>query len=286
MSLQTSGIIKGATDALITAQPEINKVTEWGYDFSPEFADAGDTVQVAIVNATGSVYNELSNNFETADGNITYADVKLDSVIKATLKWTGKDLSEDPNAPYYVKMGKAAGEAVKAGISQKIGELLGDESLSANTAVLSTVTKKSLAGLRSKCAGKVSETVLVLSPDYYAEMLSLFDSSTYGSDDPVRNGYCKIYGFANVIEGQNLPSGSNIVGALVGRDALAFASRALRIADEGSYSEVGTVSDDSGLTLTVMRHGSPATNSGFLNVVCPFGGAIVKPNEIKILKAS
>ena len=284
MSLQTSGIIKGATDALITAQPEINKVTEWGYDFSPEFADAGDTVQVAIVNATGSVYNELSNNFETADGNITYADVKLDSVIKATLKWTGKDLAEDPNAPYYVKMGKAAGEAVKAGISQKIGELLGDDCLSANTAVLSTVTKKSLAGLRSKCAGKVAETVLVLSPDYYAEMLSLFDSSVYGSDEAVKNGYCRIYGFANVIEGQSLPNG--IVGALVQKDALAFASRALRIADEGSYSEVGTVTDDSGLTLTVMRHGSPATNSGFLNVVCPFGGTIVKPNEIKILKGS
>lgn len=242
-------------------------------------------MKVAVISADASTFDELSNDFETIDGGLVYADVKLDTPIKATLGWSGKDLASDPNAPYYTKLATVAGNAVKRGISNKIGELLGDDRLSANAVTLASVTKKNLAGLRERCAGAVADTILVLSPDYYAEMLSLFDSSVYGGNEAVQNGYVKnLYGFARVVEGRNLPSG--VKGALVQKDALAFASRALAIADEGAYSEVGTVSDPSGLTLTVLKHGSPSKNKGFLNVVCVFGGRIVKLDEIKVIKAS
>jgi len=82
----------------------------------------------------------------------------------------------------------------------------------------------------------------------------------------------------------DLPTG--VVGALVPENAVAFASRAVTVADESCYSEIGTASDENGFTLTTLRHGSPAKGKGFLNVTCLYGMKMFNGENCKYICAS
>lgn len=83
----------------------------------------------------------------------------------------------------------------------------------------------------------------------------------------------------------DLPSG--VIGAIIPRDSVAFASRAVPVGDEGCYSEYGIVTDpETGYTLTVLRHGSAAKGKGFINVTSLWGAALVQPTKIKYIAAS
>ena len=233
--------------------------------------------------ASGSIsaFNMATNDYENVDGTVTYATVELDSQPKSTFEFVGSDLLEAPNAPYWNKVATAAAEGVKGFISEKIGGLFlsGETSL---TATFNSVTKSNLAKLRKECKGRVADTVLALSPDNYAEALALFDSNVIGDANAIRNGYVgNLYGFKAVIQLKDPPQ--NVKGALIPSNAIAIASRAVAVADDSCYREVGTVSDEFGFTLTVMRHGSAAKGKGFLNVTSLVGMKMIQPDAVTLL---
>lgn len=79
-----------------------------------------------------------------------------------------------------------------------------------------------------------------------------------------------------------MPAG--VKGCLIPENAFVFASRAVKVADEQIYSEFGTVTDqDSGLTLTIMRHGVPSIGAAALNLTTIFGTKFVQPGACTLL---
>lgn len=286
-SLTSPGLIKAANDALVAANPDINIARLFSYDMSDEFADWGTVCKVPVAQAgTISAFNMTDNDYETQDGTVTYATVNLSCQPKSTFEFKGMDLLEAPNAPYWRRVAEAAGEGIKGAISKQLGGMFTATACTGGKVVLSgDMTKAKLAKLRKECLGRVADTVVLLNPDLYAETLALFDSSVLGSTNAVVDGVAgKLFGFRAVAQALDLPSG--VLGAIVPRDAVAFASRAVPVGDESCYSEYGTVTGEDGYTLTVLRHGSAAKGKGFINVTSLFGCALVQPSKIKYIAAS
>lgn len=284
-SLSSAGIVKAATQALLVAQPELNMVRYFAYDMSPEFSDWGLAVKVPILGTTElSDFNTETNNYENDDGSISWATVLLNKQPKATFEFTGKDVLETEQAPYWTQAAEAAGRAVKQNISKAIGSIFLSTEITASTSVgdLSDMTLMDYAELRDECLGAIDDTVLVLNPAYYTNFVGLLPANIFGSDEPIRNGYIgNVYGFKAAIWCKYMPEG--VKGALVPSQSIAFAARAVTVADETPYSEIYTATDDFGFAITFLKHGAARTGKGYINGTSLFGLKVVQPDSIKLI---
>lgn len=283
-SLTSPGLIKAANEALVKAQGELNMARLFAYDFSSDFSEYGFTVKVPIVNAgVATDFNLDSNDYETIGGAVTYASISLDAQPKVTFGFSGHDVLEAPNAPYWNKCAEGGAQSIRAYVSKKLGGLLTSEKCTGGEETLGAITKANIAGLRSKCKARVADTVLALDPATYEATLALFDANVYGGKDAVQDGkFVSLYGFKAIIQLNDLPVGCK--GALIPSDSIAWASRAVAVADESVYSEIGNASDEYGFTLTVMRHGSAGKGTGFINITTLVGADVVQGDQIVLLK--
>jgi len=292
-TFSSPGLAKATTEALIAAQPELNVARLFANDMSGEFADWGTTVKVPLISASTEEFDISSADYEHSAGGISYASVVLNKQPKATFEFKGADLLEAPNAPYWNKVALSGANAVKKSISTGIGKLFKSASCTGGKVTVASVTKANIAKLRAECVGRIGETVLALDPTYFADLLALLDSNVYGGDQAIKQGYIPgLYGFKAVVPMYDLPTAAgdseavDIKGALIPQDAIAFASRAVPVAEPQSYHEFGVAEDDFGFAITTMRHGSAAKGKAFLNMTSLWGAAIVKGSEIKYIAAS
>ena len=288
------GLTKATTEALVAAQPELNVARLFANDMSDEFADINATVKVPLIgDATVNDFDISSNDYENASGSVTYADIKLNKQPKATFEFKGADVLEAPNAPYWNKVALSGANAVKKSISQYLGGLFTTAACTGGSVTVSSVTKANIAKLRGECVGRISETVLGLDPTYFAELLSLLDSNVYGGDEAIKQGYIPgLYGFKAVVPMYDLPAattGDNatpaVKGVLVHENAVAFASRAVAVADPAAYTEFGSAADDFGFTITTLRHGAPGKGKAFLNMTALYGAKIINGAAVKYIHA-
>lgn len=286
MALTSPGLIKGANQVLVDVAPELNLIKLFAYDCSDAVAEAGAKVRVAIASGgTAESYNASSANYEHETGSLDDVFVALSTQPKSTIGLTSMDALELAESPYWNTFADATGNSVSASISATIGGLFTTTNCTGGKITMASVTKAALAGLRANCVGRVANSVLLLAPDYYAETLSLLDSGVFGGVDPIQTGYIpRLYGFKAVAQGNDLPTG--VKGVLLPSNAIAVASRTVAIPDPSCYSEYGTVKDENGFALTVLRHGSAATGKAFINTTCLFGAAFVKKTWVKYIAAA
>ena len=286
MALTSPGLIKGANQVLVDVAPELNLIKLFAYDCSDAVAEAGAKVRVAIASGgTAESYNASSANYEHETGSLDDVFVTLSTQPKSTIGLTSMDALELAESPYWNTFADATGNSVSASISATIGGLFTTTNCTGGKITMASVTKAALAGLRANCVGRVANSVLLLAPDYYAETLSLLDSGVFGGVDPIQTGYIpRLYGFKAVAQGNDLPTG--VKGVLLPSNAIAVASRTVAIPDPSCYSEYGTVKDENGFALTVLRHGSAATGKAFINTTCLFGAAFVKNTWVKYIAAA
>lgn len=286
MALTSPGLIKGANQVLVDVAPELNLIKLFAYDCSDAVAEAGAKVRVAIASGgTAESYNASSANYEHETGSLDDVFVTLSTQPKSTIGLTSMDALELAESPYWNTFADATGNSVSANISATIGGLFTAANCTGGKITMASVTKAALAGLRANCVGRVANSVLLLAPDYYAETLSLLDSGVFGGVDPIQTGYIpRLYGFKAVAQGNDLPTG--VKGVLLPSNAIAVASRTVAIPDPSCYSEYGTVKDENGFALTVLRHGSAATGKAFINTTCLFGAAFVKKTWVKYIAAA
>ena len=288
MALTSPGVIKAANDILVKIGPDVAQINEFAYDCSDAVEDYGQKVRVAMVSG-GTSEDFTAGNYEHETGSLVDVFVTLDKQPKATIALTGKDVLELANAPIWNKVAEAGKNAIAGAMEKAVGDAITTAigSITKETTALGDLTLKKLAGLRSKCAGKVGDTVLVLSPAKFDEALGLFDSSVYGGTEAIRAGRIpELMGFKSVIK-MELPeydSGVPSTAALIPANAIAVASRAVAVGNESCYSEYGTQADDNGFAVTVMRHGSAATGKGFLNVTALVGATVVDATSIVLFK--
>lgn len=290
MALTSPGIIKAANDLLVKIGPEVAAVKQFAYDCSDAVEDFGQKVRVAMVNGGTSENFSASADYEHETGSLTDVFVTLDKQPKSTIALSGKDVLELANAPFWNRVAEAGRNAIANAVEKSIGDAITTalESITKETTALGTLTLAKLAALRSKCKGKIGDTVLVLSPEKFDEALGLFDSSVYGGTEAVRGGVIpNLYGFKSVVR-MELPkydgASTASTAALIPSNAIAVATRAVAVGEESCYSEIGTQADENGFAITVMRHGSAAKGKGYLNVTALVGATVVDAANIVLFK--
>ncbi len=286
MALTSPGLIKGANEILIDLAPELNLIKLFSYDCSDAVAQAGAKIRVAMVSGgTAETYNASTANYEHATGGLTDCFVTLSSQPKSTIPLTSAEALEIAENPFWGKFTEAARNSVSGAISTAIGGVFTTTNCTGGKIVMAAVSKSAIAQLRTQCLGRVADYVVLLAPDYYADLISLLDSGVYGGTDPIQTGYIpKLYGFKAIAQGNDLPEG--VKGVLVPYNGLSVAARPVEIADPSCYSEYGIVTDENGFSLNVFRHGSPATGTAWLNVTCLFGVEFNKKAKVKYIAAS
>ena len=295
MALTSPGVIKAANDVLVQLKPEITMVRAFSYDVSDAAADFGGKVRVAMISG-GSAENYGDDNCsDTNTGNYEHEThglgdcfVTLSAQPKATIKITSKDKLELPNDSFWTRAAETGRDAVGGAISKEICGLFTAANCTAGKITMATVTKNAVAKLRTNAAtkGRVGDYVLLLSGDYFADLISLLDSNVFGGTDPIQTGAVdRLYGFRSVLCANDLPDG--IKGALVPASGVAVAVRPVAIPDPDAYPECGVVTDEAtGFSLTAMRHTSFQTGKAFFNVTGLVGAELVNKANVFYIAAS
>ena len=294
MALTSPGVIKAANEILVGLAPEVNVIKQFQFDISDVVADYGAKIRVAMIDGgTAENYGAdncagtNTGNYGHATGSLSDFFVTLDAQPKSTIKITSTDKLELPNDSFWTRAAEAGKNSIAKAISAKVGGLFTAENCTAGKITMASVTKAALAGLRKKAAvkGRIADYVLLLEPDYFSDMLSLFDSNVYGSSDPIQKGLVpNLYGFKAVVCGYDLPDG--VKGALVPADGLAIAVRPVAIPDPAAYPECGVVTDENGFSLLAMRHTDFNTGASLYNVTTLIGAELARKNATYYISAS
>ena len=286
-SIATPGLVFGANKALIASRKYIAKIRQFATDFSDEAIQSGATMKIPVYNgAPASAFNATNNNYETTDGSVTWVSVTFANHYKSTFEITDKDMLDFNATSFWTTVGIAQGRAIGLAIEGVVGGLFTTTAVTKTAYIGSTITKKSIASIRAASAtagADPARSVMLLSPAIFAEVISLLDANVYGNAQAIQDGLVEgLYGYKAIMECSSLPSG--VIGVVVPEDAVAVASRLIRVGSPKVYEEVGTAVDpDSGFVLGVRRHGSPAKGTNFGTMEVLFGATLAQASKCLLL---
>ena len=277
------GISYAAGKAIIGAQRALSRISAFTTNFSDECVkEVGDTLVVKVFKGgEASDFDINDNNYATTDGSLEHVPITFNKHIKHTFSFTDEDATKFNTTGIWADAGKAAGKILARGIEGFIsGKINGNDITAKHT--INTVTKANIAKLRKQCAAvdcDPADSVLLLAPDPFADLLALLDSNIYGGAEAIKNGKIDgLYGFKCVMENTRLPS--DTVGAVIPDTALVAAGRKVPVNCRNSYDEVDEIVDEnSGLILGMRRHGDPARGENFCTLEVLMGSELAQPDK-------
>ena len=313
-SLTSPELIFAANTAILKAQRAIAKLSMFAIDFSADAAQPGSTMMIQFFDdGEASEYDEESNNYGHADGSTSFIPVTFTNRPKKSFAFKPTDFIEVNGTKFWENSGVAAARAVERAILRTVTQYINHVNIPADPSVQDIHTDSTgrttgtklffsaanewvfgtgsfgktdvAVGARAACeAAEIDpgECVLMLNGSKYGQVLSTLDANLYGGPEAIRNGIIEgLYGFAAVMENDQLLASDNLIGAIVPRNAIGIAGRVLPILNPRLYEEVGTVSDEkSGLTLQFRRGGAWQTDASVMTCEALFGATLLQPTKI------
>lgn len=277
------GISYAAGKAIIGAQRALARVSAFTTNFSDETVkNIGDALVVKVFKGGEATDFDIdTNDYENTDGELEHVKITFDKHLKHTFSFSDEDATKFNTTGTWADAGKTAGKVLSRGIEKFITQKITAEAIAA-THTLGSVSKTNIAKIRKKCAdveADPADSVLLLAPDPFADLLALLDFNVYGGAEAIRNGKIDgMYGFKSIMEATQLPAGS--IGAVIPETALVVASRQVPVNSRGNYEEVGEMVDEvSGLILGWRRHGSPAKGLNFGTLEVLMGSELAQPDK-------
>lgn len=258
-------------------------------DFAHNFRDLEDRKGASIVVPTfelssAAEFNASSNNYFGGVNEIGGQVVTLSSHYVKSLAITDRDMAETEvqfNRDGGIAIGDTLGRAIYTGV---IG-LLNDTNVTL-TAENTLSAKGDFAGLFKTVYDNnldIGETVLMLAPQYFANLLGTLDAYVYGGPEAIRGGRIPgLYGFKSVVCAPGLADGWK--GALVDRNSIGVASRYLAPM-AGAYVNAWKATDPiNGLTIGFREAADLASGVRYLAGEVLFGAAIIRPTGLVSIK--
>lgn len=293
-SLTSPALVFASDKAIIAARKEVAKASLFATDFSADAVQEGTTMKVPVFSpGQAKQFNRETNNYETVDGNVTYAPVTFDQHVKETFSFSDVDFTLVKGTNFWARAGEASGNAIAVAISAAVGALL-VKSKVATEHVLASVTKANIAKIRAAMAAvgaRADRSVVMLAPTQFADLLAALDANVYGGAEAIKNGVIPgLYGFKAIVENSDLSADSaeKLVGCVVPEDALVIAGRVVPVMSPNVYEEIGLTTDEvSGLTIGARRHGNPATGDNFCTHEALFGASLVQATKcVRLVSAA
>ena len=254
-------------------------------DFAHNFRDLEDRKGASIVIpvfdlSAAADFNASTNNYFSGVNEIDGATVTLDKHIVKSLAITDRNIAET-EVQFNRDGGMAIGDVIGRGIYNYVIGLLNDTNvtLSAESALSA---KADFAGLFKTVYDNqldISQTVLMLDPTYFANLLGTLDAYVYGGPEAIRGGRIPgLYGFKSVVCAPGLAAGWK--GALVDANSIGVAARYLEPMP-GAYVSAWKATDPiNGLTIGFREAADLASGTRYLAGEALVGASVIRPTGI------
>ena len=259
-------------------------------DFAHNFNDLQDRKGAAIVVPTFNLsaaaeFNADTNNYCGGTNEADAATINLDKHIVKRFVYT--DYAEMfTNVNWLRDTAIAIGDSLGRGIYNTVIAMFNDTNVTqTTTAALSTL--EDFTGLIEDVYAKnldLGETVLMLSPAYFGNLLGALKYAGYGAVDPIQDGRVPSFiGFRSVVCAPGLPA--TWKGVLADRNSLGIASRYLAPLPGAGYSETWMATDtNSGLTIGYRVGQQICSGYRFIAGEALFGAQMLRPEGFVSIK--
>lgn len=258
-------------------------------DFAHNFRDLEDrkgaSIVIPVFNLSAAAdFDADTNNYCNGQTEMDAATVNLSCHLVKQFMYTDRDVAET-EVQWFKDVGYATGDAVGRGIYNTVIGLLNDTNVTLS-AESSLSAKSDFAGLVDTVYAKnldLGQTVLMLGPTYFANLLGTLDAYVYGGPEAIRGGYVPgLYGFKSVVCAPGLAEGWK--GALVDINSIGIASRYLAPM-AGAYVDAWKATDPtSGLTIGYRSFANLCTGRRYLDAECLIGAKVIRPTGIVSIK--
>lgn len=261
-------------------------ITDFAHNFNDLQDRKGASIVVPVFNLSAAAdFNADTNNYCGGTNEADEATVNLDKHLVKSFVYT--DYAEwFTNVNWLRDTAIAIGDSLGRGIYNTVIALLNDTNVSATTSA-SLSSLEDFTGLVKDVYDKhldLGETVLMLSPEYYGNLLGVLKYAGYGAVDPIQNGRVPSFiGFKSVVCAPGLPQ--TWKGALVDRNSIGIASRYLAPMPGAGYSETWRATDpNSGLTIGYRVGQQICSGYRFIAGEALFGAKILRPEGLVSIK--
>lgn len=271
--------------ALQTLYAKLAPIKDFAHNFRDLEDRKGASIVIPVFNLSAAAdFDADTNNYCNGQTEMDAATVNLSSHLVKQFMYTDRDVAET-EVQWFRDVGYATGDAIGRGIYNTVIGLLNDTNVTLS-AESSLSAKSDFAGLVDTTYANqldIGNTVLMLGPTYFANLLGTLDAYVYGGPEAIRGGYVPgLYGFKSVVCAPGLAEGWK--GALVDANSIGIASRYLAPM-AGAYVDAWKASDpNSGLTIGYRSFANLCTGRRYLDAEVLFGAKIIRPTGIISLK--
>ena len=261
------------------AQQQLVRITDFSLSLTEDAREKGESVvvQLATAEAAGD-WNDTTNNFKaSAAKEIGEVSVKLDQRKIAKTKITPSQMMNFQEW-WWKRQGTLNARSVALAITGQAAAVItpanfGDAKEDKMQVSLDGFNSKAISKIRDRAITDKSlqpaDSVLVLNPSFFSELLGNLDANVYGGREAITKGIIPgLLGFANIVEWPGL----KIPGFVASRAALAFAGRKIAFISTKPYEMVkDEVVPELGCVLTTVLHIDSDTGNGTISVNGLFG---------------
>ena len=258
-------------------------------DFSHSFRELEDRVGAAVVVPSFTLtdaaeFDASTNNYFSGTKDVVGETINVDSHLVKSCMYTDRDVVET-DVQFARDYGIGIGDCLGRAIYNKVIGLLNDTNVTA-TATLGGTAKINFAELFATVYEKgldIDQTVLMLTPEYFAKLLGALDANVYGGDEAIRGGRIPgLYGFKAVVCTPGLAS--TWKGCLADVNSIGCAARYLAPM-AGAYVNTWQSSDpESGMPIGFREGCDLATGYRYVAGEVLFGAKIIRPSGLVSLK--
>ncbi|NCC93833.1 MAG: hypothetical protein EOM10_11195 [Opitutae bacterium] len=266
---------------LVGAQQELVRISDFSIDFSEEAKQPGESVLVQLSTAAAAgTWNSSTNNFRSTDAtSIGEREVTLNQRKIAKTQITPTQMANFH--PYWwQRQGGLNARSVALAITAEAAGIItpanyGDAKEDKINVSLDGFSPTQVASIREKSIVDKSlqpaDSVLVLNPAYFSQLLGKLDSNVYGGREAIVRGTIPgLLGFASIVEWPGL----TLPGFVASRAALAFAGRKIPFIGTKQYEIVkDEVVPEIGAVLTTVVYVDGPSGEGTISVNALFGVA-------------
>lgn len=258
-------------------------------DFSHSFRELEDRVGAAVVVPNFSLsaaaeFNAETNNYFSGQKEVVGETINVDSHLVKSCMYTDRDVVET-DVQFARDYGIGIGDCLGRAIYTKVIGLLTDANVTLS-ATLAGTAKVNFADLFNTVYANnldIDQTVLMLTPEYFAKLLGTLDANIYGGDEAIRGGRIPgLYGFKAVVCTPGLSS--TWKGCLADINSIGCAARYLAPM-AGAYVSTWQASDPgSGMPIGFREGCDLATGYRYIAGEVLFGAKIIRPTGLVSLK--
>ena len=256
-------------------------------DFSHSFRELEDRVGAAVVVPSFTLtdaaeFNAESNNYFSGTKDVVGETINVDSHLVKSCMYTDRDVVET-DVQFARDYGIGIGDCIGRAIYNKVIGLLNDVNVT-KTANIGGTAKINFADLFATVYAQgldIDQTVLMLTPEYFAKLLGALDANVYGGDEAIRGGrIAGLYGFKAVVCTSYLPAGT--IGAIIPYNTIAIVSRTNKPAVDG-YVATWTAETEDGFSLGYRVFEHLCYGKMFLGADVLMGAKIVQDGIVRLV---